>query len=103
MREDAAASSAEGSRRAAPRRVPPEDDAGVFGGSVYMRGGSAGFNTEGLAVVVGDDDTASRMGIRLPVRYSFSSLGFCAALSGVDGVAQAESASAKETIMRRCM
>jgi hypothetical protein len=24
-------------------------------------------------------------------------------LSGVDGVAQAESASAKETIMRRCM
>jgi hypothetical protein len=77
--------------------------AGVFGG-VYIRGGSAGLIAEGLAVVVGDDDTGSRTGIRLPTRYSFSSLGDCAAVSGPDGVvAQATSASAMETIMSRCM
>ena len=69
-----------------------------------MRGGADGDNAEGLAVVVGDDDTASRTGMRLPVRYSFSSDGFCAVCSGADSVAQAESASARKTkTMRRCM
>ena len=68
-----------------------------------MRGGSDGCNTEGLAVVVGDDDTGSRTGMRLPVRYSFSSIGFCAVLSGAEGVAQAASASGRTTIIKRCM
>ena len=54
-------------------------------------------------MIVGDDDTGSRTGRWLPVRYALSSLGFCAVLSGVDGVAQVASASANGTIMRRCM
>jgi hypothetical protein len=33
---------------------------------------------EGLAVPVGDDEIGSFTGMRLPTRYSFSSIGFCA-------------------------
>lgn len=46
--------------------------------SVYSVGGRPGaaFTLEGAAVVVGDDETESRTGMRLPVRNSLSSRGW---------------------------
>ncbi len=54
---------------------------------------------------VGDDEAdGSRTGMRLPVRYSFSSAGFCAVVeSDEDGVAHAQSASARTASKGRNM
>jgi hypothetical protein len=55
---------------------------------------------EGFMAPVGDDEAGSFTGMRLPTRYSFSSIGFCAVDVVFEVLAQAASTRVRATAIR---